>query len=360
MKRAALVALCTAASLAWGVLGTAAQEPYYKGKRLTVLINFAAGGPTDIEGRLFAKYLGRHIDGQPTVIVQNMDGAGGVIGAQFVGEVAPKDGTVMGYFAGTSWVYVSDPERWRVDFKAYEFVAYQPGTSIYYVRTDVSPGMKEATDIMKAKGLVSGGLAADNSKDLLMRLALDMLGVSYRHVTGYRSNNTARMALQQNEINFFSESPPGYRSVVEPNLVKNGMVIPVYYDPGWNGESIGVPKPVEGLTVQPFHELYRKLKGAPPSGQLWDVYLAMLAINSAMQRLLVLPPTTPQPALDALQAAVARLNSDKAFADDAQKTIGFVPEYVAGAQVNRQVRQALVVRPEIKAFVADYIKSANK
>jgi hypothetical protein len=121
-----------------------------------------------------------------------------------------------------------------------------------------------------------------------------------------------------------------------------------------------VPKPVEGLTVQPFHELYRKLKGAPPSGQLWDVYLAMLAINSAMQRLLVLPPTTPQPALDALQAAVARLNSDKAFADDAQKTIGFVPEYVAGAQVNRQVRQALVVRPEIKAFVADYIKSANK
>jgi hypothetical protein len=144
------------------------------------------------------------------------------------------------------------------------------------------------------------------------------------------------MALQQNEINFFSESPPGYRSVVEPNLVKNGMVIPVHYDPGWNGESIGVPKPVEGLTVQPFHELYRKLKGAPPSGQLWDVYLAMLAINSAMQRLLVLPPTTPQPALDALQAAVARLNSDKAFADDAQKTIGFVPEYGAGGEARNQ------------------------
>ena len=53
-----------------------------------------------------------------------------------------------------------------------------------------------------------------------------MLGVPYRHVTGYRSNNTARMALQQNEINFFAESPPGYRSVVEPNLVKNGIVIP--------------------------------------------------------------------------------------------------------------------------------------
>jgi putative tricarboxylic transport membrane protein len=337
-----------------------AADPYYKGKRLSIMVNYAAGGPTDIEGRLFARHIARHLEGQPNIIVQNIDGAGGLTGTTWLGEIAPKDGTAMGYLTGAAWLYASEPERHRADFRNYEFVAYQPGTSIYYVRTDVSPGMKEATDIMKAKGLVSGGLAADNSKDLLMRLALDMLGVPYRHVTGYRSNNTARMALQQNEINFFSESPPGYRSVVEPNLVKNGMVIPIHYDPGWNGESIVVPKPVEGLTVQPFHELYRKLKGAPPSGQLWDVYLAMLAINSAMQRLLVLPPTTPQSALDALQAAVARLNSDKAFADDAQKTIGFVPEYVTGAQVNRQVRQALVVRPEIKAFVVDYIKSPNK
>ena len=81
-----------------------AQEPFYKGKRITLLINFAAGGPTDIEGRLFAKYLARHIEGAPTMIVQNMDGAGGVIGAQYIGEVAPKDGSVIGYLSGTSWI----------------------------------------------------------------------------------------------------------------------------------------------------------------------------------------------------------------------------------------------------------------
>jgi tripartite-type tricarboxylate transporter receptor subunit TctC len=58
-----------------------AQELFYKGKRLTVLINFAAGGPADIEGRIFAKYLVKHIDGSPTLVVQNMDGAGGSISA---------------------------------------------------------------------------------------------------------------------------------------------------------------------------------------------------------------------------------------------------------------------------------------
>jgi hypothetical protein len=88
--------------------------------------------------------------------------------------------------------------------------------------------MTAATDIVKAKGLISGGLAADNSKDLLIRLTLDMLGMPYRHVTGYRSNQAARLALQRNEISLFAESPPGYRSVVEPTMVKPGQVIPLY------------------------------------------------------------------------------------------------------------------------------------
>src|SRR3981189_3209273 len=138
-----------------------AQEPYYKGKRLTLLINFAAGGPTDIEGRLFAKYLARHIDGSPNVIVQNMDGAGGVVGATYLGEVAPKDGTYLGYLSGTSWIYVSEPERFRVDFRSYEFIAYQPGTTVHFVRTDVPPGIKQAADIVKARGIVARGLSPD-------------------------------------------------------------------------------------------------------------------------------------------------------------------------------------------------------
>ena len=341
--------------------GAAAQEPFYKGKRLTIMVNYAAGGPTDIEGRLFARHIVKHIEGAPPLIVQNIDGAGGLTGTNWLGEIAPKDGTAMGYLTGAAWVYALEPERHRVDFRTYEFVAYQPGTSVYYVRTDVPPGIRQATDIMKAQGLVSGGLAADNSKDLLIRLALDMLGVPFRHVTGYRSNNTARLALQRNEIHLFSESPPGYRSVVEPSMVKTGQVIPLHYDPGWNGETIMVPKQIEGLDIPPFHELYQKVKGAQ-------------AVRSAVGRLsreprdelgdAAAPGAAAERAAGLARGAARRnrckLNTDKAFAEDALKTIGFVPEYVAGPQTNRQVRQALVVKPEIKAFVTDYIKNVNK
>jgi tripartite-type tricarboxylate transporter receptor subunit TctC len=340
--------------------GAAADEPIYKGKRLSVLVNFAVGGPTDIEGRLFAKHIAKHIDGQPPAIVQNMDGAGGLVGNSYLGEIAPKDGTMVGYFTGAAWLYATEPNKHRVDFRTYEFVAYQPGTTVYYVRTDVAPGMKEASDIVRAQGLVTGGLSADSSKDLLIRLTLDMLGVPFKYVTGYRSNQNARLALQQGEINFFAESPPGYRSVVEPSLVRNGQVIPLYYDPGWNGESISVPKQIEGLAILPFQELYRKIKGAAPSGKLWEVYLSSLAINAAMQRLVVLPPGSPQPAVTALRAAVLRLNDDPDFAQEAMSALGYVPGYEAGPDTNRQVRAALTVSPDIRAFVLDSIKNAKK
>jgi tripartite-type tricarboxylate transporter receptor subunit TctC len=120
--QAAIAGFCAAVLLTGTITGAHAAEPFYKGKRITLLINFAAGGPTDIEGRLFAKYLVKHIEGEPGIIVQNMDRAGGLVGASYLGEVA-KDGTYIGYLSGASWLYVSEPERWRVDFRSYEFVA---------------------------------------------------------------------------------------------------------------------------------------------------------------------------------------------------------------------------------------------
>ena len=203
----AVIALCALVALA--APQAHADDPFYKGKRLILIINFAAGGPSDIEGRLLAKHLVKHIDGAPSIVVQNKDGAGGLIGATYLGELGPKDGSMFGYFTAAAWTYATDPSAYRVDLKSYEFIGSQPGNSVYYVRADTEPGIKDAADVMKAKGLVAGGLSADASKDILIRLALDMLGLPHRYVTGYRSNSAARLALQQNEINFFSETTAG-------------------------------------------------------------------------------------------------------------------------------------------------------
>jgi tripartite-type tricarboxylate transporter receptor subunit TctC len=355
MVHAALGALLVIASSS-----AFADTPFYAGKRLTVMINYSAGGPADIEGRLFAKHLAKHVAGNPNVIVQNVDGAGGLIGATYLGEVAPKDGTVMGHLTSVAWRWANDPHRFRVDFKSYEFIGYLTSTTVYYARTDVAPGLKVPTDIAKATNLVSGGLGPDNGKDLLIRLGLEMLGVPHRHVTSYRSSPAARLALQQGEISFYSESPPSYRALIHPGIVKDGLALPIWYDPEFNDGQPGPSKQVADLGIPAYHELFQAIKGRAPSGDLWDAFRTIRAISGTMLRILALPPGAPKAAADALSLAVAKLNDDPEYAEEATKVIGFVPEYTTGPDTNRQVREGLTVKPEFKAFIADYVKKGGR
>lgn len=339
--------------------GPAAAD-FYAGKRLILLINYPAGGPADIDGRVLARHIGRLIAGQPTVIVQNMDGAGGQIGVNYLGEVAPKDGSVVGLLTGSAFINAADPKPRRGDFKSLEFIAAQPSTSVYYMRTDVKPGIKQATDLARAEGVIIGGLAADSSKDILLRMTLDILGVPHRYVTSYRGTNAVRLALQQGEVNITSESPPAYRGVVEPSLVAKGIAIPVFYDPAWDGTSFSVPKEMADMKILPFHELYRQAKGEMPKGELWDAYRSILALTGRMFRLLALPPGAPKQAHEALRLAVLRLAEDREYAEDATRAFGYVPGFVATPDLLQQVRAALNVSPERKAFFAAYIEKAGK
>lgn len=333
-----------------------AQNAYFKDKRVTILVNYAAGGPTDIEARVFARHLPKHITDSKGVIVQNMDGAGGLIGTNYLGEVAPKDGTVTGYLTGTAFQYTMRPKGRRVDYLKYSFVAYQPGTSVYFMRTDIAPGMKSSADILKARQLVVGGLGVDNAKDILLRLTMDMLGVKYGYVTSYKGSQGARLALQRGEINVYSESPPSYRAVIMPNMVSRGEVLPLFYDPTYDGENFKDTMQMAGLDVPPFHEFYKRLHdGKLPEGKLWEAYKAVISLNGAMQRMIVMPPGAPDAAIAAMREAVTRLNADKAYADDALKTFGFVPEWTTTGDVAQRVRKNLVLSPGIRKFLNDYI-----
>src|SRR3954469_8174780 len=120
MNRVTLLGACIALVLA--AQPGHAQEPFYRGKRLTILVNYAPGGSTDAEARVVARHIGRLIDGQPSIVIQNMEGAGGLVGSKYIGEVAPRDGTLAGYTTATAFLYALEPERFKVDFKTYEFV----------------------------------------------------------------------------------------------------------------------------------------------------------------------------------------------------------------------------------------------
>lgn len=347
------------AAVGWLDPAHAQSGDYYAGKRLIILVNYAPGGPSDIEGRFFAKHVAKHIGGLPTVIVQNMDGAGGMVGAAYLGEVAPKDGSMMGMLTASAWQFATEAKPRKIEFKSYEFVAYQPSTTVYFMRTDVKPGIKTPADLIKAEDLVVGGLSADSAKDIMLRLTLDMLGVKYKYVTGYRGSVAARLALQRNEINYYSESPPSYRTVVEPQLVAKGEAIGLFYDPGWDGKAFSKSKQVDGLPIPAFPDLYRQIKGELPSGKLWEAYLTALALTGEVFRVAVFPPGTPKAAVDAIQLAVGKLATDKEFADEAIRSFSYVPEFKAGPETSATVRGMLNTTPELREFVEGYVKAGT-
>jgi tripartite-type tricarboxylate transporter receptor subunit TctC len=96
MPSSRLLCACAAATFQLAQPALAEEVPDFKGRTVTLVASFEAGGPYDFYTRLIARYIGPHLPGGPNVIVQNMPGAGGLRGANFIFNVAPRDGTVMG------------------------------------------------------------------------------------------------------------------------------------------------------------------------------------------------------------------------------------------------------------------------
>jgi tripartite-type tricarboxylate transporter receptor subunit TctC len=133
-------------------------------------------------GATFAEYLGKHIEGNPTVIVRNMTGAGGITAANYTYEKAPKDGTTVLFGA---WYLLSEGmemQGMRVKYDELTLVAptRSPGSYVTYMRKDaVLEGYKEPKDILKAKKLRVAGVALTSNVDQRLQLSFKALGTGW-------------------------------------------------------------------------------------------------------------------------------------------------------------------------------------
>lgn len=335
-----------------------AQEPFYKGKRLDVLINYGAGGSTDIEGRLVAKHLAKHIPGEPDLIIKNMPGAGGLVATNYLGEAAKPDGLTMSYFTSVYEYQLLEDPALSIDLRELEIVGGVEGVPVNYIRKDAAPGMEKPEDIVNAEPFLTGGLRPTVSKDLLIRLSLDLLGVEHRVITGFKGNAPARQAVQQNEVQFYSETVPAYMSVVVPTMVETGMVIPVFQQEIWRD---GKPTGTEGVpdSIPTLYDLYVTVKGEEPSGQLWEAYDTINRLSTRMLRLIALPPGAPEAAVKDLRQALTALVDDEEFKADAMKSLNFVPVFVLGDEAESLIAEQLNASQETKDFLKAYVAEAQ-
>ncbi len=338
---------------------SAEKASFYQGKTLNFVINFAAGGPTDIESRIFAKHLPKHIPGQPTVTVQPMGGGGGITAANFIGEVAKPDGLTVAYFTGSLFHQQLKDPGLRVDLSKFGFITGVNGVTVSYIRADVAPGMKKPSDFMKAQKFRAAGLGVSSSKDVRFRLSFDLLGLKYDYVTGYNNSSDARLAVQRGEAQYHDETLPSYRTQVEPQMVKTGMVVPLYYTDlvAPSGEIL-VSRDVPEL--QPFTHFYRDAFGKPPSGIKYEALKAANMSSTNMTRMVLLPPKAPAESVSILRKAFDALSRDQDFLQDAITAMRFQPRFEVGEAGERLFQLASQTKPEIISFLRDYIDQANR
>jgi len=360
--KASTFAVLTGALATMGLAG-AADAQFYKGKRVNVIINYAAGGNTDIQGRSVLRHMEQYVPGKPRFLVRNISGAGGIVGVNFLGEVAKRDGYTIGIFTIPIMAQIMQAPELRVDLRKLQMVGAIAQQTISHIRKDVIPGgMKTWQDFTKiTKTIKTAGHGPQSSKDLRLRMFMEALQIPYEHVTGYKSAGKIRTAILKNEIQLTADSMTGYFARVVPNLIKPGISMPLWH--------IGLPTP-DGKDLRCHPALkqfpcfiqayeYKFGKGARPKGMPFKA-MVVIAGTRELLRIIVLPEGAPKAALDTMRAAWVKTMKDEAYLAEFRKQNGSELDGSTGEEAQTTLNRVATVDPAVQKWLLAYAEKGKK
>ncbi len=350
MTRTILVA---AATLALAAFPQHAGAQFYKGKTITMIVNYPAGGPTDIEGRIVAQHLPAQIPGNPTIVVKNVGGAGGLIGSNQLGEAAPN-GDTIGFFTLDMVAQIVGNPSLRTSYYDFVLVAGVECPLVVYMRRDTPPGLKVAADVMKTREFKALSLNVQSVNTLNQLLALDLLGVQYQAVPAYRGLKEVETAILQNIGQLANSSLSGWSGSVEPTM--GDVVLPLWQlsPRAVNG---AYPRSRALPNLPTFEEFHASVSGGKPlSGNF--VYEVLRTIGDpqlAMFRVAMMPPKASEEAVGIMRTAFTDLWKSRAFLADYSRIIKTEPILVSGGEGQKILSELGKVRREVKDFLVDYM-----
>jgi tripartite-type tricarboxylate transporter receptor subunit TctC len=348
MTRILVAALAVVLALTWSD-GALAQ--FYKGKTITMIVNYPAGGPTDLEGRIVAQHLPAFIPGNPTIVIKNVGGAGGLIGTNQLAEAAPN-GDTMGFFTLDVVAQIVGNPALRVGYENFIMIAAVESPLVVYARKDTPPGLKVATDIMKAPEFKALSLNAQSSNTINQALSLDLLGIKYQAVPAYRGLKEVETAILQNIGQLANSSLSGWSGSIEPTM---GAVVLPLWQLAPRGKDGSYPRSVALPNLPTFEEFYASVNGGKkPSGFVYEVLRASSDSLVAMFRTALMPPKTSGEAVAIMRSAFVEMWKSPDFIRDYSKVLKTDPILVSGEDAQAIVAALATVKPEIKAFLADY------
>jgi len=331
-------------------MGTQAQ--YYKGKTITMIVNYPPGGPTDIEGRIVAQHLPDHIPGRPTIIVKNVGGGSGLLGSNELGDATP-DGRTVGFFTLDVMAELLDNPSVRTHFSDFVLIAGVESPLVVYARKDTPPGIAVAADLMKAADFKALSLNAQNINSVNMELSLDILGLKYQPIPAYRGLKEVETAILQNIGQMANTSLSGWLGSAEPSM--KGIVLPLWQlaPRGPNGT---YPRSRSLPNMPTFEEFYGNVSGGKPLGGDFRYQALRAACDPqlAMFRVATMPPKTPNDIVAAMRTGFDELWKDRQFLADYARVLAVEPIMVSGAEAQDILGGLGGVRREIKDFLISY------
>jgi tripartite-type tricarboxylate transporter receptor subunit TctC len=311
-------------------------EPYYKGRTITIFSGFTPGGSYDYYSRLLARHLGRHLAGQPSLVVQTMPGAGGLNAANHLFNNAARDGTVIGILSQTLAIEEAMGAP-RIQYKAGQFQWIGRITSTVEVTVTWNPAKITRIEQARSQQLLLATTGPGSALDSYPRVLAQAGGFDFRFVSGYKGSSEALLAMEKGEVEGTGTTWNALKISRRNWLDEKRINILVQYSRSRAADLTDVPAAVElGRTEEDKALLEFYMGGA-------EVGRAFLA-----------PPGVPQVRMSELRTAFdAAMKDPELVADVKKANAEFAP--LPGRELEKLIAATLAVKPELAARVRDML-----
>lgn len=320
------------AALAAGVLvlGLAAGRPaaadpvadFYKGKDITILVAFGAGGGYGLYARTLAQHLGRHIPGRPNIITQFMSGAGGAKAANYFYNVSPRDGSVIALLSNAAaMAQVLQGDKLKYDASKLNYIGRMVDMRSAIIVWHTAP-VKTLADATKHT-IIFGGTGKSSQDYINPALMKNILGYKVKVVLGYKGSKEINLAMEKGEVHAMANSWGSVKARLG-HWIKNKQINVI--------AMVGLTRAPDLPNVPTLLELAKNDEDR--------AVMELMASTTAVGRAFSTPPAVPAERVAALRAAFKATMDDPAFLADAKKRKMDL-EYMSGEKVQKIVAKTI-------------------
>jgi tripartite-type tricarboxylate transporter receptor subunit TctC len=310
---------------------------FYRGKTVTMIIGYGAGGGYDLYGRLAAEFLGRHIPGNPTIVPQNMPGAGGMQAANYLAGIAPKDGSVLSVLVP----YITLAQVLGVQAIAYDARKLNWIGRIIATTSTLftwhSSGTKTLADL-KARETLIASTGPLSQAEIDSTMLNGVVGTKFKLIRGYKGSAEAALAVERGEADG-TLMPWEFLKSAHADWVRDGRI------------SIVARYTRRPIPLRPDVRSVYELAETAEQRSVLNLFLG----SDEMGHPIAMPPDVPRERIEAVRAALNTMVNDPEFvADAARRKLDLLPG--RAEELERTVAEAFAATPAAIEIARKYYK----